>query len=211
MKKLKMLNVRKGQKLWNEAKKIIPGGSQLLSKRVEMILPELWPAYFQKAKGILITDLDGNKLFDFERMSVGACILGYADSDVNLAVKKAVDLGTMTTLNAPEEVELAKVLLKLNPWAGMVRFGRMGGESMSIAVRIARAKAGKDQVAFCGYHGWHDWYLSTNLASKKNLDAHIFPAFQLRVCQVGSQIQQFLFTIIISRNWSRSSQETISA
>lgn len=170
MKHLKKISVKKSQKLWGEAKQIIPGGSQLLSKRAEMALPEQWPAYYTKAKGVEIIDLDGNKLIDMTHMSVGACTLGYADPDVNKAVKMAVDSGTMSSLNAPEEVELANVLLNMHPWAQMVRYARTGGESMSVAVRIARAKSGKDKIAFCGYHGWHDWYLSTNLASADNLD-----------------------------------------
>lgn len=159
-----------GQALWTEAKKIIPGGSQLLSKRAEMFLPNQWPAYYKKAKGIEVTDLDGRKYLDFSLMGVGSCILGYADPDVNKVVKKVIDEGSMSTLNVPEEVELAKKLIEINPWAGGVRFARTGGESMAIAVRIARAYSGKDKVAFCGYHGWSDWYLSTNLASAKNLD-----------------------------------------
>ena len=170
MKKPKKIHTERSQKLWKEAKNLIPGGSQLLSKRVEMALPELWPAYFKEAKGVTVTDLDGNTYIDMTHMSVGACTLGYRDPDVNKAVVRAIRQGTMSTLNAPEEVELAKVLLQLHPWAGMVRYARAGGEAMSIAVRIARAHSGKDTVAFCGYHGWHDWYLSTNLSSAKNLD-----------------------------------------
>ncbi len=163
----------KGINLWNEAKKIIPGGSQLLSKRAEMFLPDQWPSYYNKAKGIEIEDLDGNTFKDFSLMGVGSCILGYADEDVARAVKKAVEGGSMSTLNSPEEVELAKLLLEIHPWAGSVRFSRCGGESMAIAVRIARAHTKKDKVAFCGYHGWHDWYLSSNLADSENLDGHL--------------------------------------
>jgi len=160
----------KTQKLWQKAKTLIPGGSQLLSKRAEMFLPEGWPAYYMKAKGIEVTDLDGKKYLDFSLMGVGACVLGYADPDVDSAVKGSIDKGSMSTLNAPEEVELAELLIKLHPWAGKVRYARTGGEAMAIAVRIARAHSGKDKIAFCGYHGWSDWYLSTNLASEKNLD-----------------------------------------
>jgi len=111
-------------------------------------------------------------------MGVGSCILGYADDDVNAAVKKAVDMGSMATLNCSEEVELAELLLKLHPWAGMVRYSRSGGEAMTIAVRIARAHSKKDKLAFCGYHGWHDWYLSANLADDKNLDGQLLPGLQ---------------------------------
>ena len=143
-------------------------------------MPEQWPSYFQKAKGIEISDLDGNRFLDFSIMSVGSCLLGYNDVDVNQAVKQVIDQGTISTLNPPEEVELAKVLIGLHPWAQMARFARTGGEAMAIAVRIARAKTGRDKIAFCGYHGWHDWYLSANLADDKNLDGHLLPGLEPR-------------------------------
>lgn len=164
--------------MWSKAKKIIPGGNQLLSKRPERFLPNLWPAYFKKAKGVEVWDIDGNKFIDMSIMGVGTCILGYADQDVNRAVKKAIDAGSMSTLNSKEEVDLAELLLKLHPWAEMARFARTGGEAMAIAVRIARACTGKDIIAFCGYHGWSDWYLSANLADKKNLDGQLLPGLE---------------------------------
>ena len=163
------------QNLYKEAKKLIPGGTQFLSKRPEMFLPELWPAYYSRAKGCEIWDLDGEKYIDMSLMSVGTCILGYADKDVDSEVKNAIKKGNISTLNAPEEVELAKIILKIHPWAQMVRYARTGGESAAIAIRIARAKTQKDVVLFCGYHGWHDWYLSSNLAHKKALDGHLLP------------------------------------
>eukprot|EP00392_Amoebophrya_sp_AT5.2_P006974 g6986.t1 len=110
-----------GQLLYVEAKKMIPGGTQLLSKRPEMFLPDQWPAYYQHASGIEVSTLDGIRLQDFSLMGVGACILGYADEDVNREVHKAVDRGNMCTLNCPSEVELTKLLLELHPWAGMCR------------------------------------------------------------------------------------------
>ncbi len=169
----KKIRTQKGPALWEKAKKIIPGGGQLLSKRGEMFLPGLWPSYYKKAKGVIVEDLDGNKFLDMALMGVGSCILGYADPDVDRAVKKAIDDGSMSTLNAPEEVELAELLCKIHPWADMARFARTGGEAVAIAVRIARASSKKDKVAFCGYHGWLDWYLSANLADNKNLDGHL--------------------------------------
>ncbi len=138
-----------------------------------MFLPGLCPAYYEKAKGIEVTDLDGRTFLDFSIMGVGACILGYADKDVNKAVKRAVNLGSMSTLNSPEEVELAELLCKLHPWAEKVRYARTGGEAMAIAVRIARAHSGKAKLAFCGYHGWSDWYLATNLSDSKGLNEHL--------------------------------------
>lgn len=168
----------KGIELWNKAKKLMPGGTQLLSKRSEMFLPQQWPSYYKKAVGVEVWDLDNNHYIDMSIMGVGACILGYADGDVNRAVKKVIDSGSMCTLNSPEEVELAELLLRLHPWADMVRYARTGGEAMAIAVRIGRAYTRKDKIAFCGYHGWHDWYLSANLADDKNLDGQLLPGLE---------------------------------
>jgi glutamate-1-semialdehyde 2,1-aminomutase len=166
-------NEGSGQLLYKRAKQLIPGGTQLLSKRPEMFLPEQWPSYYSKASGALVWDLDGNEYLDMAYNGIGACVLGYADPEVNAAVHAAVDAGSAATLNCPEEVELAELLCQLHPWADMVRYARSGGESMAIAVRIARASTGRDKVAFCGYHGWHDWYLAANLASDHALDGHL--------------------------------------
>ncbi len=164
-----------GQKLWKRAKEVIPGGGMLLSKRSEMYLPDEWPAYYSRAKGIKVWDLDGNEYVDFANMSVGACSLGYGVESIDNAVKQAMDEGVMSSLNSPAEVLLAEKLIEMHPWADMARFARSGGEANAIAVRIARAHTGKDKIAICGYHGWHDWYLSANLSSDSNLDGHLLP------------------------------------
>ncbi len=167
-----------GQKLWKHAKQVIPGGNMLLSKRPEMFLPEQWPAYFSKSKGCKVWDLDGNEYIDMSIMGIGTNILGYGCSEVDDAVRKAIDAGNMSTLNCPEEVYLADKLIELHPWADMVRFARTGGEANAIAIRIARAVSGKDKVAICGYHGWHDWYLSANLGDDKKLAGHLLPGLE---------------------------------
>lgn len=164
-----------GQKLWKRAKKVIPGGNMLLSKRAEMFLPDLWPAYFSKAKGCQVWDMDGNQFTDMSIMGIGTNTLGYGNEEVDAAVRSVIDTGNMSTLNAPEEVYLAEKLIELHPWADMVRFARSGGEANAIAIRIARAASGKDKVAVCGYHGWHDWYLSANLGDDENLAGHLLP------------------------------------
>jgi glutamate-1-semialdehyde 2,1-aminomutase len=164
-----------GQKLYKRAKHVIPGGNMLLSKRPEMFLPDQWPAYFSKAKGCKVWDLDGNELIDMSIMGIGTNILGYGHPEVDEAVQTTVNSGNMSTLNCPEEVYLAEKLVDLHSWADMVRFSRSGGEANSIAIRIARAFSGRDKVAICGYHGWHDWYLSTNLGNDKGLDGHLLP------------------------------------
>ncbi len=164
-----------GQKLWNRAKKVIPGGNMLLSKRAEMFLPDLWPAYFTKAKGCKVWDLDGNEFIDMSIMGIGTNTLGYGHEEVDNAVRSVIDHGNMSTLNCPEEVYLAEKLIELHPWADMVRFARSGGEANAVAIRIARAASGKSKVAFCGYHGWHDWYLAANLGDEKTLAGHLLP------------------------------------
>ncbi len=164
----------KGQKLYSKAKQIVAGGNMLLSKRPEMFLPEQWPSYFSKSKGCEVWDLDGNKYID-TLMMPGTNSLGYNYEEIDEAVKDTINSGNMSTLNAPEEVELTERLVELHPWADMARFARSGGEANSVAIRLARAASGKDNVAFCGYHGWHDWYLASNLSDTKGLDGHLLP------------------------------------
>jgi glutamate-1-semialdehyde 2,1-aminomutase len=162
-----------GQELYKKAKKLIPGGTMLLSKRPEMFLPDQWPSYFSKSKGCKVWDLDGNELIDMSIMGIGTNTLGYGNDEVDAAVIETVKKGNMSTLNCPEEVYLAEKLIEINPWADMVRFARSGGEANSIAIRIARAASGRDKVAICGYHGWHDWYLSANLNGLDDLSGHL--------------------------------------
>ena len=167
-----------GQKLWRRAKRVIPGGNMLLSKRAEMFLPEMWPAYFSRAKGCRVWDLDGRELIDMSIMGIGTNLLGYGHPEVDAAVSATVAAGNMSTLNCPEEVWFAERLVALHPWAEMVRFARSGGEANSIAIRIARAATGRETVAICGYHGWHDWYLATNLQNDSGLEEHLLPGLE---------------------------------
>jgi glutamate-1-semialdehyde 2,1-aminomutase len=167
-----------GAKLYEKAKRVIPGGTQLLSKRPELFLPDHWPAYYSRAKGCSVWDLDGREFIDMTTTGIGACLLGYADDEVNNAAKSAIDHGTLTSLNSPQEVELAELLCQIHPWAHMVRYARTGGEAMAVAVRIARASSDRDIVAVCGYHGWADWYVAANLGDDAKLDGHLLPGLQ---------------------------------
>lgn len=167
-----------GQKLWQRAKQVIPGGNMLLSKRAEMFLPEQWPAYFSKAKGCTVWDMDGKAYTDMSIMGIGTNILGYGHPEVDAAVQQTVAAGNMSTFNCPEEVYLAEKLVELHPWADMARLARSGGEANAVAIRIARAASGKDKVAVCGYHGWHDWYLSANLGDDESLSGHLLPGLE---------------------------------
>ena len=168
-------NLEKGQKLWKRANAIILGGNSLVSKNPNLFLPNKWPTYFSKSKGCKVWDLNNNLYTDMSLMGVGTNILGYCNNEVDSAVKKAIQNGNLTTLNCPEEVFLAEKLLSMHLWAGKIKFARTGGEANALAIRIARSASGKENVAFCGYHGWHDWYLAANLKNRKNLDKHLMP------------------------------------
>ena len=168
-------NYNQGQKYWREAKNIIPGGTMLFSKNPDLFLPKKWPAYYSKAKGIFVWDLEGKKYIDLASMGVGTNILGYANYKINNEVIKIIKKSNVSTLNSIEEIKLTRLLLKMNPWAHMARYTKTGGEANLVALRAARAVTNNYKIAFCGYHGWHDWYLSTNLQNSKNLNTHLLP------------------------------------
>ncbi|MCP4641732.1 MAG: aminotransferase class III-fold pyridoxal phosphate-dependent enzyme [bacterium] len=166
------------QDLYRHGKDRMPGGTQLLSKRPELLAPDVSPAYFREARGCEIWDMDGRHYYDLSFHGIGACILGFRDPDVTRAVRRRVNLGSWSTLNPPEEVELADRLCELHPWADQARFARCGGEIATVAVRIARATTDRSHVAVCGYHGWHDWYLAANLGESDSLRGHLLPGLE---------------------------------
>ena len=168
----------KTQALYKKAKALFPGGTQLVSKRPELYAPGKWPGYFAKASGCEICDLDGNSYYDMTTNGVGANLLGYADPDINAAVIARVTGGSMSSLNAPEEVALAERLIGIHPWAEQARFARCGGEIGAVAARIARATTDRQVIAICGYHGWHDWYLAANLGDDDALRGHLLPGLE---------------------------------
>jgi glutamate-1-semialdehyde aminotransferase/spore coat polysaccharide biosynthesis protein SpsF (cytidylyltransferase family) len=186
-------NLNTGQKMWKRAKNVIPGGTMLFSKNPDLFLPKFWPAYFEKTKGCNVWDLEGRKFFDLSMMGVGTNILGYSRKEVDDAVRKVIDKGNMSTLNSKEEILLAEKLIEMHPWAGKVRFARTGGEAAAIAVRIARAATGKDKIAMCGYHGWHDWYLSANLSDSQNLNSHLMRNLPIQGVQKNLKNSVFVF------------------
>jgi glutamate-1-semialdehyde aminotransferase/spore coat polysaccharide biosynthesis protein SpsF (cytidylyltransferase family) len=165
--------INKGQKIWARAKNLIPGGTSLFSKNPDLYLPKRWPAYFTKTNKIFIWDIENTKYLDLCMMGIGTNVLGYSNKEVDKEVKKVIDKGNLSTFNCVEEVLLAEKLIEIHPWSNKVKFTRSGGEANAVAIRIARASTKKDNIAICGYHGWHDWYLSTNLSDNKNLNTHL--------------------------------------
>ena len=186
-------NLNTGQKMWKRAKNVIPGGTMLFSKNPDLFLPKFWPAYFERTKGCNVWDLEGRKYFDLSMMGVGTNILGYSRKEVDDAVRKVIDKGNMSTLNSKEEILLAEKLIEMHPWSGKVRFARTGGEAAAIAVRIARAATGRDKIAICGYHGWHDWYLSANLSNSNNLNTHLMRNVPIEGVQKSLRSSVFAF------------------
>jgi len=167
-------SVRKSLDLFRRAERLIPGGTQLLSRRPVRFAHGVSPIFAQKAKGARFWDIDGNEYIDMT-MGINSAILGYCDPDVDRAVMEQIKKGTIFSILHPVEVELAEELVQVIPCAQMVRFGKSGGEADAVAVRIARGFTGRDKVLFCGYHGWHDWYLAANLESPDTLNKHLMP------------------------------------
>ena len=185
-----------GQKFWRRAKKSISGGNMFLSKNPDMFLPNFWPSYYQKAKGCSVWDLDNKKLTDFALMGVGTNLLGYARSEIDNEVKKAIDKSNMSSLNCPEDVILAEKLIELHPWADHAKFARTGGEANAMAIRIARTYSKKENIAVCGYHGWHDWYLAANLSKRDDLKSHLLPG--LATNGVLKKLKNTVFTFMFN-------------
>ena len=199
------------QDFYRHAKTLIPGGTQLLSKRPEQFCPEQWPNYAVKAKGCEVWDLDGKHYYDMTSTGIGSCLLGFADPDVSKAVITRIENGSMSTLNAPEEVHLAEKLIEIHPWAEQARFARCGGEACAISVRIARATTGRDIVAICGYHGWADCYIAVNLGETADMRGKVLDGMcpdgvpeALRATTVGFNFDSFEeFDRIISQYGDR--------
>lgn len=166
--------VDRSYELYRRANQLIPGGTQLLSRRPTRYANGVSPVYSARAKGARIWDVDGNEYIDWVS-GIGAILLGYCDPVVDEAVLRQISLGVATSINSELEIELAEELCREIPCAEMVRYAKCGGEACAIAVRIARGATGRDKVLFCGYHGWHDWYLAANLAAGGRLDSHLFP------------------------------------
>jgi len=161
-----------GQKMWKRANKIIPGGTMLFSKNPDLFLPKFWPAYFEKTRGSYVWDLKKKKYTDLSMMGVGTNTLGYSRKEVDDAVKEVIKKGNMSSLNSKEDILLSERLIEMHPWAQLVRLARTGAEANNIALRVAKVATGREKIALCGYHGWHDWYLAANLSNPKNLDKH---------------------------------------
>jgi len=133
------MNLSQSIKLRDRSFEIIPEGSQTASKAPRRFVQGVSPCYIEYGEGAWVWDLDGNKFLDFS-MALCPILLGYNDPDVNQAVHRQVDRGSLFSLPGRLEVEVAEELLEhWVPWADMVRFVKTGSEATSAAVRLARA------------------------------------------------------------------------
>ena len=165
-------SVRRSLEIYERARALIPGTTQLISRRPTRAALGVSPIYAERAKGCRIWDVDGNEYIDWTS-AVGPVILGYADHVVDDAVRAQIARGAIYSIVQESAVELAEELVRIVPSAEMVRYCKGGGEACTIAVRIARGVTGRDRVLFCGYHGWHDWYQAANLGAER-LAEHLF-------------------------------------
>ncbi len=169
--------IKKSWAMYHRALELIPGGTQLVSRRPTRFAFGISPIFASSGKGARIRDVDGNEYIDWVS-GIGAILLGYADPVVDEAVKRQIDKGTNFSITHELELELAEELVATIPCAEMVRYTRTGGEACAVAVRIARGTTGRDKILFCGYHGWHDWYMASNLSSTPGLDEHLFSGIE---------------------------------
>lgn len=155
----------RSDELWAKAKKLIPGGTQTLSKAPDQFVNGVTPKFLERGKGCHVWDVDGNEYIDYP-MALGPILLGYDYAPVVEAVTAQIRKGTTFTLMHPLEVEVAELLVSTIPCAEMVRYAKNGTDVTTAAIRVARAHTGKDHIAFSGYHGCNDWYAITTPRNK---------------------------------------------
>lgn len=149
------------EKLLQKSKELIPGGCQTISKRPANFSDEGWPSFYSRADGSQVFDLNGKPYTDYV-LALGPIILGYNHPVVTERVKRQLDIGILTSLQSPLEIELSEKLVEIIPCAEMVRLFKTGADAVTAGVRLARAVTGRSHVLSCGYSGWHDWWVAKN-------------------------------------------------
>ncbi len=156
--------IEKSNHLYERALGLIPSVTQTLAKGPSQYVNGVAPKYLIKGRGSHVWDADGNEYIDYN-MGVGPLSLGYAYPKTDAAIKKQLEDGITFSLMHPLEVEVAELIREIIPNAESVRFSKTGADVTSAAVRLARTYTGKDKILCCGYHGWHDWYVSVTARS----------------------------------------------
>ena len=154
------LDIRRSNELWARAEKLIPAGTQTLSKGPTQFVDGVAPKYLARGRGSHVWDVDGNEFIDYP-MGLGPVTLGHCHPVTQEAVRRQLEEGITFSMMHPLEIEVAELLCELVPCAERVRFGKNGSDATAAAVRCARAITGRDLIAHCGYHGWQDWYIGS--------------------------------------------------
>ena len=151
--------IKKSEKLFNRSNGLIPANTQTLAKGPTQWINGIAPKYLKSGKGSHVWDVDGNEYIDYN-MGIGPLVLGYCYEKVDKAIIKQLKRGITFSLVHPLEVELSEKIREVVPNAENVRFSKTGCDVTTAAVRVARAFTKREKVLCCGYHGWHDWYIS---------------------------------------------------
>lgn len=157
--------IEKSQEIFKRAVGLIPSLTQTLAKGPSQYVDGVAPKYLLRGKGSHVWDVDGNEYIDYN-MGIGPIVLGYSYPKVDEAIINQLEDGITFSLMHPLEVEVAELIREIIPNAEAVRFSKTGADVTSAAIRLARAYTGKDKVLCCGYHGWHDWYISVTSRNK---------------------------------------------
>ncbi len=160
-----MTRLDRSREWWARAERVIPCGTQTLSKGPTQFVQGVSPIYLERGRGSHVWDVDGNEYVDFP-MALGPVILGYAEPAVDDAIRRQLDDGITFTLMHPLEVEVAERIVALCPGVEAVRFGKSGSDALTAAVRAARARTGRSHLLVAGYHGWHDWYVGSTTRNR---------------------------------------------
>ncbi len=143
-----------------EAERYIPQGSQTYSKSVRQFPVGHAPLFVTHGEGGRLWDVDGNEYVDMIS-GLLPVVLGYADPDVDYAIREQLGHGITFSLPTLLETELARRMGDMVPCAEKIRFAKNGSDVTSAAIRIARAYTSRERVMVCGYHGWQDWYIGS--------------------------------------------------
>ncbi len=174
------LTLTNSLRLWEEAERLIPGGSQTGSKRASAFAFGEYPIFASRAEGSRIWDVDGNEYVDYVN-ALGPISLGYCHPAVDEAIREQLQRGIISGLLWPAEVEVARGLVQAVAVSGgdperMVRFFKGGGEATAAAARIARAHTGRHVILNAGYRGWPDtWAAGRDPAVPPELKAYVLP------------------------------------
>ena len=150
------------QALWDNAVRLMPRGTQTMSKCPDQFVDGVYPKFVKSGKGAYLYGLDGKKYLDY-MCALGPIILGYNHRSTNKAIKNQLKNGIIFSWPTLLEQELAQLISDIIPCAEQVRFAKNGTDVNLAAVRIARSFTGKEKILKPknGYHGWGDWHAVT--------------------------------------------------